>query len=138
MHYVDIDYMNQRKDFTVDPKNFEKLPELLVETKRDLNLYWTVILDPAIEANDKTYETFTKGYEQNVFVRWPKSIPIAERNNPTNTPNDKDVMYGRVWPPGPVAYPDFFKNETKNWWKNRIDYLYKNLSIKFDAIWIVL
>jgi maltase-glucoamylase len=129
--------MNVFEDFTYDHKNFEKFPELVAETKKDLNLRWTVIIDPAIQANDTTYDTFTKGYQQNVFVRWPKSIPIAERSNPNNTHNDKDVMYGRVWPRGPAGFPDFFKNATKTWWTDNMRYLYNNLSVKFDAIWIV-
>jgi alpha-glucosidase (family GH31 glycosyl hydrolase) len=129
--------MDNFKDFTYDHKNFAKLPELMAETKRDLNLYWTVILDPAIQGNDKTYDAFTKGYQQNVFIRWPKYVLMEERHNPLDTPNDRDVMYGAVWPKGPVAFPDFLKNVTKNWWKDSISHLYHNLSIKFDAIWIV-
>jgi len=129
--------MNQFQDFTYDHKNFAKLPELMAETKRDLNLHWTLILDPAIQGDDATYDTFKTGYQQNVFVRWPKNVSIAERNNPPNTPSDKDVIYGRVWPRGPAAFPDFFKNVTKNWWKERANYLYKDLNIKFDGLWIV-
>jgi len=129
--------MNNFEDFTYDHKNFANMPELVANTKRDLNLRWTLILDPAIQANDTTYDTFTKGYQQDVFIKWPKNIPIAERNNPSNAPNDKDVMYGRVWPRGPAAFPDFLKNATRSWWKDRVDHLYRNLSIKFDALWIV-
>ena len=59
---------------------------------------------------------------------------MSLRHNPPNVPTDKDVMYGRVWPKGPVAFPDFFKNATVTWWKDMIKHLHKDL--KCDALWI--
>lgn len=41
----------------------------------------------------------------------------------------------KVWPANKTAFPDFFKNSTKIWWKNEIKMLYDK--IKFDAMWIV-
>jgi hypothetical protein len=46
-------------------------------------------------------------------------------------------MYGKVWPHGPAAFPDFFKNVTHVWWKKWMNYLHKDLNVKFDALWIV-
>jgi hypothetical protein len=46
-------------------------------------------------------------------------------------------MYGKVWPHGPAAFPDFFKNATHVWWNKWMNYLHKDLNVKFDALWIV-
>ena len=35
---------------------------------------------------------------------------------------------------GPVAFPDFFKKAARDWWKEMIVDMYKDL--KFDALWI--
>jgi alpha-glucosidase (family GH31 glycosyl hydrolase) len=135
--YVDIDYMDQFHDFSYDHNKFAKLPELISDTKRDYKLHWTLPLDPAIEANEKNNPAFPDGYKQDVFIKWPKNVSIAERHNPANVPTDKDVMYGRSWPSGPVAFPDFFKNGTYVWWKKWVNYLHKDLNVKFDALWLV-
>jgi hypothetical protein len=31
---------------------------------------------------------------------------MTDRHNPENVPTDKDVMYGKGWPKGPVAFPE--------------------------------
>jgi maltase-glucoamylase len=134
---VDSDYKHGSQDFTIDDQNFGSLPKLIAETQHDLNLHWTPIIDPAIHGNDSHYNIFTDGYHQNVFVKWPKNIPLAERQNPTNVYTDRDVMYGRVWPDGPAAFPDYFKNATQNWWVKNHEHLYKDLGWRFDALWIV-
>lgn len=41
-----------------------------------------------------------------------------------------------MWPDSPTAFPDFFKQSTKNWWIREITSFYNQL--KFDALWIVL
>jgi len=62
---------------------------------------------------------------------------MTERGNPNNVYTDRDVMYGRVWPDGPAAFPDYFKNVTQNWWVKNLEHLYKDLGWRFDALWIV-
>jgi alpha-glucosidase len=135
--YIDIDYMDQYHDFSYDHNKFAKLPELISDTKRDHKLHWTLIIDPAIEANDKNNPVFPDGYKQDVFIKWPKNVSMTERHNPANVPTDRDVMYGKVWPHGPAAFPDFFKNVTHVWWKKWMNYLHKDLNVEFDALWIV-
>ena len=129
--------MDQYHDFSYDHVNFAKLPELIRETKAKHNLHWTLILDPAIEAVTKDNPVFKDGYDKDVYVKWNQSVPKTERWNPPNAPTDKDVIYGHVWPKGPAAFPDFFKNVTQNWWQKWIGYLYNDLGVKFDALWIV-
>lgn len=35
-----------------------------------------------------------------------------------------------------VAFPDFFKNSTSQWWQDQIKDFYNNI-MKFDGLWIV-
>ncbi|CAG2101765.1 unnamed protein product, partial [Medioppia subpectinata] len=51
---------------------------------------------------------------------------MKDRHNPDNIDVTHDDMYGRVWPPGPVAFPDFMKNATQNWWINNFKHLALN------------
>ena len=136
--YVDIDYMDKYHDFSYDHNNFKNLPALVRDSKAKHNMRWTLILDPAIEAiNNQSNPPFPDGYQKNVFIKWDKSIPKEKRWNPPNAPSDRDVFYGHVWPRGPAAFPDFFKNVTQGWWQKWIGYLHNDLGVKFDALWIV-
>ena len=134
MFYADIDYMHVYRDFTYEKDgNFKNLPKLMADTKKE-NLKWTVILDPGIEAVE-SYEAFTDGYKNEVYMKWPKNVSMNDRHNPSNTPNDKDVYYGKVWPNGPTAFPDFMKKRTDEWWNRQIVKFHETLP--FDGIWIV-
>lgn len=133
--YVDIDYMDAYDDFTYDKKNFNGLPELVNQTKTNLNLKWTFIIDAAIQANNAKYLPFFDGYKKEIYVRWDSSIANNTRGNPTGAPLDRNVFYGRVWPRGPSAFPDFFKNVTSEWWENNLRAFHKELD--YDGIWIV-
>ncbi|XP_054158490.1 sucrase-isomaltase, intestinal-like [Oppia nitens] len=132
--YMDIDYMDQYHDFSYNRQSFAGLPQLIHETKLNDNLHWTLILDPAIEAVEKDNPVFMDGYNRDVYVKWDKSIAKQDRYNPPNVPSDRDVLYGKVWPRGPAAFPDFFKNVTHEWWIRWVGQLHKDL--QFDALWI--
>lgn len=87
VQYADIDYMDGRRDFTIDPVNFGDLPQLVNEVKAD-GLRFIVILDPAI-AND--YDTYERGKTAGVYVEW------ADPNNkPDNQPTDNNIVFGNV------------------------------------------
>ncbi|XP_017366761.2 maltase-glucoamylase, intestinal-like, partial [Cebus imitator] len=145
VQYSDIDYMERQLDFTLSPK-FAGFPALINRMKAD-GMRVILILDPAISGNEtQPYPAFTRGMEDDVFIRYP---------------NDGDIVWGKVWPDFPdvvvngsldwdsqvelyrafVAFPDFFRNSTAKWWKREIEELYSNpqnpeRSLKFDGIWI--
>ena len=124
--------MSSYRDFTYDKINFKGLPQLIEETRKQ-DLKWTLILDPGIEADIK-YESFTDGLKNDVFIHWPKNVSLVDRTQPDNIP-DNDIYYGKVWPKGPAAFPDFFKKRTVDWWRRQVERLYKEMP--FDALWIV-
>ncbi|MBZ3887981.1 Sucrase-isomaltase, intestinal [Sciurus carolinensis] len=97
--------------------------------------------DPAISGNEtKPYPPFQRGLEKDVFVKWP---------------NTNDICWAKVWPDLPnitidetltedeavnasrahVAFPDFFRNSTVEWWTREILDFY-NDQLKFDGLWI--
>ncbi|NXI38584.1 MGA protein, partial [Galbula dea] len=144
VQYADIDYMERQLDFTLSP-HFSGLPDL-VKKMREEGMRFILILDPAISANETNYLPFTRGLENDVFIKWP---------------NSDDIMYGKVWPDLPnievnttldwdtqvelyrayAAFPDFFRNSTIEWWEREITEVYSNprntsRSLKFDGIWI--
>ncbi|NXD73316.1 MGA protein, partial [Eolophus roseicapillus] len=111
--------------------------------KSSLNLPF---LDPTISGNETNYPTFSRGVQDDVFIKWP---------------NTNDIIYSKVWPFLPdvevneslpeetqiqlygahTAFPDFLRNSTAEWWKREILEFYNNptntsRSIKFDGLWI--
>uniref|UniRef100_A0A8C9TBY6 Maltase n=1 Tax=Scleropages formosus TaxID=113540 RepID=A0A8C9TBY6_SCLFO len=139
IQYADIDYMERQLDFTID-KDFQDLPEL-VNTMRSEGMRFIFILDPAISGNETDYPAFTRGHEKDVFIKWPLEL-------------EDDIVWGKVWPDFPnvtvdesldwdtqvelyrayTAFPDFFRNQTAEWWLQEIKEFY--VKMKFDGLWI--
>ncbi|XP_014441942.1 LOW QUALITY PROTEIN: maltase-glucoamylase, intestinal [Tupaia chinensis] len=145
VQYSDIDYMERQLDFTLSPK-FAGFPALINRMKSE-GMRVILILDPAISGNEtEPYPAFTRGVADDVFIRYP---------------NGGDIVWGKVWPDFPgivvngsldwdsqveqyrayVAFPDFFRNSTANWWKREMEELYTNpqqpeRSLKYDGMWI--
>lgn len=60
-----------------------------------LNYLISCSLDPAIEGDKPGYRAFDEGYKNDVFIKWPESVPESQRSKPANAPSDKGVMYGK-------------------------------------------
>ena len=82
------------------------------------------------------YRPYTDGVTRDVFIKWPAYITAGVDGVLADSIGENRAMLGKVWPDGRTAFPDFFKNETKEWWTYWINDLYNNQSLKFDAIWI--
>ncbi|KAM6199074.1 sucrase-isomaltase, intestinal [Sarcoramphus papa] len=144
VQYADIDYMERQLDFTIGTR-FAGLPALINRIKEE-GMRFIIILDPAISGNETNYPTFSRGVQDDVFIKWP---------------NTNDIIYSKVWPFLPnvqineslpeqtqiqiygahAAFPDFFRNSTVGWWKREILEFYNNptnlsRSVKFDGLWI--
>uniref|UniRef100_A0A4W3K2V3 alpha-glucosidase n=1 Tax=Callorhinchus milii TaxID=7868 RepID=A0A4W3K2V3_CALMI len=146
VQYFDIDYMERQLDFTIDKDDFATMPQLVNEMKAE-RMRIVIILDPAISGNETVpYKAFTSGLDNDVYIKWK---------------NSSDIVWGKVWPDFPnvtvdsskdwdyqvkhyrsfAAFPDFFRNETKEWWFAAIKEFYDNpdnpsASVKFDGLWI--
>ncbi|XP_037793117.1 maltase-glucoamylase, intestinal-like [Penaeus monodon] len=129
VQYADIDHMDRRLDFTYDKENFAGLPEYIRQVKSD-GLRFIIILDPAINAELPAgeYPVHEAGIANDVYITWP------EGQAPDENFGAGDVMLGYVWPDNRTAFPDFFREKTKEWWKEQIVDFHKIL--EFDGLWI--
>lgn len=66
----------------------------------------------------QNYEAYEEGLKNKVFIMRPDMSAPAT---------------GGVWP-GHAYYPDFFKNETKQWWFSELQKF--NQQVQFDGIWL--
>ncbi|KFP94754.1 Maltase-glucoamylase, intestinal, partial [Haliaeetus albicilla] len=123
VQYADIDHMERQLDFTIGT-HFAGLPALINRIKEE-GMRFIIILDPAISANETNYPTYSRGVQDDVFIKWP---------------NTNDIIYSKIYG-AHAAFPDFFRNSTVGWWKREILEFYNNptnasRSIKFDGLWI--
>jgi alpha-glucosidase len=97
--YLDIHYQDRKRPFTVDTAAFPDLRKLVAELKA-LDLKTVVITDLHIaRAPGQGYAPYDTGEAGDHFVK---------------TPDGADYV-GEVWP-GSCVFPDFTRQETRDWW----------------------
>ena len=84
------------------------------------NKFYVPILDAGLAQREQThneYSQYKDGKSNDVFIK------------------DYNGQYitGRVWP-NDAVFPDFFKNETKDWWMEELTQMWKNVG--FDGLWL--
>uniref|UniRef100_A0A3Q3X9S8 P-type domain-containing protein n=1 Tax=Mola mola TaxID=94237 RepID=A0A3Q3X9S8_MOLML len=121
IQYTDIDYMEDKKDFTYDKVNFTELPGF-ADYLHARGQKYILILDPAIGTSkrigDASYESYDRGTAKNAWV----------------TESDgKTLLLGEVWP-GETVFPDYTSENCTEWWVDEYERFYKE--VKHDALWI--
>ncbi|XP_034024674.1 maltase-glucoamylase, intestinal [Thalassophryne amazonica] len=121
IQYTDIDYMEDKKDFTYDTVKFKDLPTF-ADYLHEKGQRYILILDPAVgtskRVNNAPYEAYDRGTEKNAWI----------------TESDgKTPLLGEVWP-GETVFPDYTSQNCIDWWTDEYDRFYKE--IKHDALWI--
>ena len=97
--YLDIDYQQQNQPFTVDRSRFPDLPGLIAQLTAK-NFHTVLITDLHIaKAPDQGYQPYDSGVAGDHFVKNP----------------DGSIYSGTVWP-GPSVFPDFTRQQTREWW----------------------
>ena len=97
--YLDIDYQDRNRPFTVNSKTFPDLPKLVSDLKAE-GFHMVAITDPHIaDAPGQGYAPYDTGVAGDHFVKTP----------------DGATYVGAVWP-GPSVFPDFTRAETRTWW----------------------
>ncbi|KAK1899567.1 Maltase-glucoamylase intestinal [Dissostichus eleginoides] len=106
VQYTDIDYMEDKKDFTYDKVNFNELPQF-ADYLHEKGQKYILILDPAVATSKrKAWITDSDG----------------------ETP-----LLGEVWP-GETVFPDYTSQNCMDWWVD--EYERFSREIKHDALWI--
>ncbi|VBB80785.1 Putative Glycoside Hydrolase Family 31 [Podospora comata] len=116
----DIDYMSDHQDFTTDGSRYplEKVRQL-VQSLHDDGQHYVQILDPGIHRAGG-YPTYTRGAEQNVFLKAA----------------DGSFYRGFQWP-GEVVWPDWLHPNTQEWWTDEIRRFYDpNSGVNVDGLWV--
>ena len=97
--YLDIDFQDRKRPFTVDSKTFPNFPELVSELRKQ-HFRLVNITDLHIaHAPNQGYVPYDSGHAGDHFVKKP----------------DGSEFVGIVWP-GPAVFPDFTRSPTREWW----------------------
>jgi len=97
--YMDIDYQDRARPFTVNSKAFPDLRKL-VDDLRGQGIRLVLITDPHIaNAPGQGYAAYDSGASQDVFLKLPGGQNYA----------------GDVWP-GAAVFPDFSRQQVRRWW----------------------
>lgn len=120
VQHADIDYMDQKKDFTYDPVNFKGFPEFVKELHNN-GQKLVIILDPAISNNSfssNPYGPYDRGSAMKIWV---------------NSSDGISPVIGKVWP-GTTVFPDYTSPNCAVWWTKEFELFHKE--VEFDGIWI--
>ena len=97
--YLDIDYMERYKDFTVDEKRFPDFSEFVEEMKAE-HIHLVPIIDAGVKI-EKGYPVYEEGLKKGYFCK----------------KEDGREFVGGVWP-GRVHFPDVLNTEARKWFGN--------------------
>ncbi|KAF9181666.1 hypothetical protein BGZ51_005263 [Haplosporangium sp. Z 767] len=102
--WIDIDYMDQYRDFTYDETRYPQARmKNLASSLATNNQSMILIIDPGIPVVPG-YEPYDSGMREDVFIKTLTGKPIE----------------GRVWP-GQTYFPDFFNtNQTWAYWERQL------------------
>lgn len=97
--YLDIDFQDRHRPFTVDTVKFPHFSQMIADLKKQ-NFHIVAITDLHIaSAPQESYEPYDSGVAGDHFVKNP----------------DGTIYVGKVWP-GPSVFPDFTRQGTRAWW----------------------
>ncbi len=111
--WLDIDYMDGHRSFTVNTWDFPDIKGLLADLHAD-GFRAVVIIDPGIK-QEPGYHVYASGQRIDAWVRTADGRPYV----------------GTVWP-GACVFPDFTRADVRRWWGG----LYGPfLDLGIDGIW---
>lgn len=120
--WADIDYMDRRLIFTLDPQYFplNRMREI-VDHLHQNKQHFIVMTDPAVGyLPGEGYGPFDRGSDLGVWLK---------------NPNGTDHL-GLVWP-GVTVYPDWFHPKVERYWNDEFDRFYDaETGLNIDGAWI--
>ena len=113
MVYMDIDYMDDLKDFTLHKDEFKDFPEFVEEMKAQ-NIHLVPIIDAGVKI-EKGYDIYEEGVKNNYFCKR----------------EDGSEFVATVWP-GETHFPDFLNADARKWFGDKYKIL---LDMGIDGFW---
>ena len=104
MIYMDIDYMQDFKDFTLNEENFKDFPGFVQEMK-DKNIRMIPIIDAGVKVEDG-YSVYEEGVEKQYFCKR----------------EDGSDFVAAVWP-GDTHFPDVLNADARKWFGDQYRFL---------------
>jgi alpha-glucosidase len=104
MIYMDIDYMQDYKDFTLNEENFKDFPEFVQEMK-DNHIRLVPIIDAGVKV-EKDYDIYEEGVAGNYFCKR----------------EDGSDFVATVWP-GETHFPDVLNADARKWFGDHYRFL---------------
>ncbi|SDE31504.1 alpha-glucosidase [Mucilaginibacter pineti] len=95
--YCDIDYMEGFKIFTWNKKTFPD-PKSMMDELKSMGFRLVTIVDPGIKI-EEDYQQYNEGLANDYFAKYPNG----------------ENYTGYVWP-GRCHFPDFFRQDVREWW----------------------
>ncbi|CAL8092214.1 unnamed protein product [Calicophoron daubneyi] len=118
VQWIDIDYMDRYKIWTVNKEKFGQLGKYTSQTLHEkYGMKLVLIIDPAVSTAED-YTPYTEGRKLDLFIK----------DNRTGKP-----LIGEVWP-GETVYPDFFHPKARQWMLADATRYHKE--VPFDGLWI--
>ncbi|KAM5190698.1 maltase-glucoamylase [Callospermophilus lateralis] len=120
VQHADIDYMDEKRDFTYDPVDFNGFPEFVKELHNN-GQKLVIIVDPAISNNSSQshpYGPYDRGSAMKIWV---------------NSSDGVNPLIGEVWP-GETVFPDYTNPNCAVWWAKEFELFHSE--VEFDGIWI--
>ncbi len=102
--YMDIDYMERFKDFTINQERFPDFPEFVKEMKTQ-HIHLVPIIDAGVKVEDG-YDVYEEGVEKGYFCK----------------KENGEYFVAGVWP-GKVHFPDVLNKEAREWFGNKYQVL---------------
>lgn len=113
MLYMDIDYMDSYKDFTVNPEEFPDFTAFVTEMKQK-NIHLVPIIDAGVKIEDG-YDIYEEGKANGFFCKKEDGSDFA----------------AAVWP-GLTHFPDVLNADARAWFGSKYDFL---ISQGIDGFW---
>ena len=113
MVYMDIDYMERFKDFTINEERFPNFPEYVKKMKAQ-NIHLIPIIDAGVKIEDG-YDIYEEGVEKGYFCKR----------------EDGSDFIAAVWP-GWTHFPDFLNAEAREWFGSKYARL---IDLGIDGFW---
>ncbi|MBB5266050.1 alpha-glucosidase [Catenibacillus scindens] len=113
MIFMDIDYMENFKDFTVNSESFPDF-EAFVNEMREQKIHLIPIIDAGVKI-EKGYDVYEEGVAGDYFCKR----------------EDNSIFAATVWP-GRTHFPDFLNRNAREWFGKQYK---KLLDIGIDGFW---